>query len=1028
MQPCEKVNILLVDDSQHNLLALEAILEGLGQNLVLASSGEEALKCLLKQDFAAILLDVQMPILDGFETAALIRERQKSKHTPIIFLTAFSNSDSLISKGYALGAVDYLLKPIVPEILRAKVAVFIDLYKKTQQLKRQAKDLALTNKQLKHEISQRKRIEDERANLVNILETTSDFVGTANINGEVLYLNRAARIILGVSENEEISALKIPGVHPTWATKIILNGIIANPLGNRVWIGETEFLTAQGCEIPVSQLIMSHKSPNGTVDYISTIARDISDRKAVEEALSESEECFRRAFYDAAIGMALLSTDGRWLQVNRSLCEIVGYSEQELLTTTFQAITHPDDLDKDLEYVRQMLTGEIRSYEMEKRYLHKQGHVVWILLSGSLVRDVEGNPLYFIGQIQDISDRKRGEEARSQLASIVESSDDAIIGKTLDGVIVSWNSGAQKIYGYSAQEVKGQHISILLPPERFDEMEEILEKLKRGERINSYETVRVRKDGKQIDVALTVSPIHDANGKVTGISAISRDISDRRLIERMKDEFVGVVSHELRTPLTSIRGALGLLAGGLLKSRPENATRMLEIALSNTDRLVRLINDILDIERIESGRVPLEKQLCNIANLMSEASDAIAPVADKAGVAISVSPISAQVWADPDRIIQTLTNLLSNAIKFSTQGSTVWLSATLQGEEILFEVKDRGRGIPENKLKTIFERFGQVDASDSRAKGGTGLGLAICRSIVEQHKGRIWAESCSGGGSSLYFTLPVVKEIQLAPVTELADIQPSLERAIATLILACDDEPAVCTRLKTSLEQRNYHVLMSNSGREAVELATQEQPTAILLNLLVPGMNGWETAAILKERPDTKDIPIILFSDLSLENKANSPHADVRGWVANSLDENTLFHALEQSVQQREKLATVLVVEDDIDLGRVIAAMFERRGIKTFHATTGREAIELSQRITPDLLVLDLVLSESDGFSLVDCLRQHDRLSQIPLVVYSAKDVDNAERERLRLGQTEFLTKGRISPDEFEQRVISLLNRIIPHS
>jgi len=224
----------------------------------------------------------------------------------------------------------------------------------------------------------------------------------------------------------------------------------------------------------------------------------------------------------------------------------------------------------------------------------------------------------------------------------------------------------------------------------------------------------------------------------------------------MKDEFISTVSHELRTPLTSLRAALGLVTGGALRSRPEKLHQMLEIALGNTDRLVRLVNDILDLERISSGKSELQLTLCSAEDLLQRAAGLQQAAAAKAEIRISTSARNVLVWADPDRILQTLTNLISNAIKFSPAGSQVDLTARpLDENEALIEIRDQGRGIPSDKLESIFERFQQVDASDSRAMGGTGLGLAICRSIVTQHGGRIWASSQPGAGTTFHFTLPV---------------------------------------------------------------------------------------------------------------------------------------------------------------------------------------------------------------------------------------------------------------------------------
>ena len=235
-----------------------------------------------------------------------------------------------------------------------------------------------------------------------------------------------------------------------------------------------------------------------------------------------------------------------------------------------------------------------------------------------------------------------------------------------------------------------------------------------------------------------------------------------------------MISHELRTPLTSIRGALGILSSGIYANRPEKAQHMLEIALNNSDRLVRLINDILDLERLQSGKVELVMQSCQIADLMQQAIDSVQAIADQSAITLSLTPLSATIWAAPDTIVQTLTNLLSNAIKFSFPGSTVWLKAEVTGvgewergsvEDggdrtpsplfLLLSVTDQGRGIPADKLDIIFEQFQQVDVSDSRKKGGTGLGLAICKNIVQQHGGKIWVESRMGHGSTFYVSLPI---------------------------------------------------------------------------------------------------------------------------------------------------------------------------------------------------------------------------------------------------------------------------------
>ena len=247
-----------------------------------------------------------------------------------------------------------------------------------------------------------------------------------------------------------------------------------------------------------------------------------------------------------------------------------------------------------------------------------------------------------------------------------------------------------------------------------------------------------------------------SDGEPDGVAVSFADVTDRITIEKMKDEFVSIVSHELKTPLTSIRGALGLVASGKLGECPAEAQRMIDVALSNTERLVRLVRDILDIERMSAEQEDLTLQVTDARSLISQAVELMTPAADAASVTLMSNTAPTPLWVDPDRVLQLMSNLLSNAIKFSEPGDQVRISTLVDGDELLVQVADRGRGIPAVMLDSIFGRFQQVDASDSRAKGGTGLGLAICRTIADLHGGKIWAESELGAGSTFSFTLPML--------------------------------------------------------------------------------------------------------------------------------------------------------------------------------------------------------------------------------------------------------------------------------
>lgn len=687
------------------------------------------------------------------------------------------------------------------------------------------------------------------------------------------------------------------------------------------------------------------------------LQREIAKRAEVETALRENS--YLNSLINAMPDIVCFKDgEGRWQEANQAILEVF-----DLEKIDYRGLKDSQLGELSSFYREALQACEVSDREAWEKGELSRGEEVILRSNGTVkIYDVIKVPVFhpdgrrksivILGR--DITEHKQTRDELVRLASIVESSDDGIVGKTLAGTIQSWNAGAEKIYGYCAAEIKGQSIEILAIPERPKEMPQILENIRSGASIDHYETVHLRKDGQQIDVSLTISPIKDATGAVTGVSTIARDISDskrvekafeqlrhqtemilfsagegicglnkhgkvtfvnpaavrmagceskqlidrplyeslhrsqeqsskaieqlspatdlnsgselvphcaapqagkllpqrvssqilatledgearrvtdeifwrrdgssfpveyvvapmreqgeiigavvtfkditeRLAVERMKDEFISVVSHELRTPMTSIHGALGLLNSGLLDVYPQKAKRMLEIAVTNTDRLVRLINDILDLERMESSYSTAIKQTCNVAELMLQAADEMQGMAQEAGVTLSVWPVGAQLQAVPDRLIQALTNLLSNAIKFSPSGATVWLSGELihnsdlaekaglksvsspsllspesavahphlpvpRSSYILIAVKDQGRGIPADKLEMVFERFQQVDASDSRQKGGTGLGLAICRSIVQQHGGRMWVESVLGEGSTFFLSLPVLRE------------------------------------------------------------------------------------------------------------------------------------------------------------------------------------------------------------------------------------------------------------------------------
>jgi PAS domain S-box-containing protein len=452
-----------------------------------------------------------------------------------------------------------------------------------------------------------------------------------------------------------------------------------------------------------------------------------------------------------------------------------------------------------------------------------------------------------------------------QSALILNSATDGILGVDLDNRLTFMNPAAVRILGMTLSDIgkKSVHEAIhhSYPdgtpwPEaacvRTDAM-------RRGESFSVAEETFWRADGTSFPVEFSSTSMFDEHGAQIGAVVMFRDVTERRAVERLKSEFVSTVSHELRTPLTSIRGALGLLSSGMLGTIAEKGQRMLAIAVSNTDRLVRLINDILDLERIESGKIELQRGPVSANAVMVQAMDGVQSMADDARVRLVIVPATGALWGDSDRIIQTLTNLLGNAIKFSPPDTSVTLSGDARGEYFTFCVADQGRGVPENKLETIFERFSQVDASDSRDKGGSGLGLAICQSIINAHGGRIWAEKNEPAGSRFQFTIPLATPMVVAVAPTATTLQ---DRSRAILVV--EDDLDLAGVMAAALQSRGFQTLHAATGNDAIRMCWQQEPSLIVLDLLLPDIDGFAVVNALRDSASLGRTPLLVYSALDV--------------------------------------------------------------------------------------------------------------------------------------------------------------------
>lgn len=692
------VKILVVDDHSENILALDGMLSRPGIEILTARSGADALRLVLKHDFAVILLDVLMPTMDGFETASLIRTREASKHTPIIFLTAASADVEMVYRGYAVGAVDYLIKPLNSDIVQAKVAVFVDLARKTRRIRRQEEAL------------------------------------------------RAA------------------------------------------------------------------------------------ERERGEAALKESDALYEASFNAAAVGIAHMAVEairlegtgvgsgagvgGRWLRVNPRFCQIVGYTRQEVLGLAFRDLTHPDDLADEVAGFKRLLLGELDTYHGEKRYLHKDGHTVWVDLTVSLLRDGARRPKHFINVVEDITERRRADERQRLLAgasqillrsldrratiedvahlAVTSLCDWCLIGTMSLGDDPSYEISIAHVdpaLGSVAKEFRQRLLAVpslkqLLSKDTAETVPDLSTLAANSWNLDYDSWELLQRLGCSAAIVVPLAMREQVVGQIVLVSAdparrfglrdleTAQDLAQRvalgvenaRLYHqaqeaiRARDEFLSIASHELRTPLTPLQihfqRLLRKRADGAMGD-PANLRRVLERCERQVRRMEALIDNLLDVSRISSGRLSLQTETVDMAEVARDVAGRFAEELAAAGCQLTMR-MEATVVGEWDRLRleQVVTNILGNAIKYGAgKPIEITVEETDQGGRL--RVQDYGIGIEGDDIARIFRRFQR--AVSSRSYGGLGLGLYITRQIVDAHCGTIRVDSKPGVGSVFVVELPRVQ-------------------------------------------------------------------------------------------------------------------------------------------------------------------------------------------------------------------------------------------------------------------------------
>jgi PAS domain S-box-containing protein len=626
----------------------------------------------------------------------------------------------------------------------------------------------------------------------------------------------------------------------------------------------------------------------GLIAYLFTCSIIIGLGEATRRARRQVEfrgETLRVTL--GSMGDAVITTDpeARITSLNAVAVSLTGWTQDaaagQALESVFKIINEQTRQPAANPAMRALREGVIAGLANHTLLIRKDGRELPIDDSAAPIRDRDNRILGCVLIFRDITERqlleqeleKRHQAARV-LASIVESSQDAIISKSLDGIIHSWNAAAERLFGYRAEETIGKHITLIIPPNRLGEEEQIISRIRQGERVNHFDTVRLRKNGDTVDISLTISPVFDEAGRVIGASKIAREITDRKESEeriyglmaelkesdRRKDEFLAMLSHELRGPLAPIANMLEIMnrAPGdqeLVKQACETMERQL-------GQLVRLVDDLMDVSRITKDKIELRKERTELGVVIHQAVEVCTPLAERAQheVKVTIPPEPIYVDGDPVRLVQIFSNLLSNACKYTKPGGIVSVTLERHGSDAVITVADTGVGISSDKLQSIFDTFAQVDRSLGFSQGGLGIGLTLVKRLVEMHDGVVKATSEGAGhGSQFRVHLPILLK---TAVRSQPAIKPQTSMR-PRRVLVVDDNVDAAISLVRLLRLAGHETSVAHDGLEAIRAAEQYGPDIILLDIGLPNIDGHTACRRIREHPWGKKIIIIALTGWS---------------------------------------------------------------------------------------------------------------------------------------------------------------------
>lgn len=812
---------------------------------------------------------------------------------------------------------------------------------------------------------------------------------------------------------------------------------ISDPLLEAIETGQTfvnQRFYLQDPEVNGESLPIRHSAsvvtdPEGQVIGGVTIFADISRQVALERALEQQRRYLRDVLRSIPDGVATLNTELRIESWNDAAAQITGLAASAVLGQPCREVLGPS--------VTKAVTALLQEPEQRLPVEHKtrlelpNGERLPIGFNVGEIRSPEEELQGAVVIFRDIRERlaRRHElyQQRHYLNEVLQFAPYGIFTLNQDLEIRTFNRAAEKLTGFAASYAVGKLYTAIFDVD--DDLDAPLAQMMRGQQ--EALDVRLRMNdagGKRVPIQCSAAPLTDADNQVTGAIVAFRDISDIVAAERTKNEFISMVSHELRTPLTSIKGFVTALLDGRAGELNDKQRRFLSISREQSNLLLALINDLLDLTRAESGRMEMNINRISVADILQDVANAVRPMIESKTLEfqLEIDEALPPLWADAKRITQVLQNLLSNAVKFTPTGGKIRLDAVQMEEEIVFSVTDSGIGISLEEQEQIFEPFYQVENIEIRRTSGTGLGLAIVKRIVTAHGGHVELESQPGVGSTFRVHLPTTRArrtqvlerpAQTGPEPQAQGLPPRegdgaseptsvpLPERERPLILVVDDDVATNTFIRFLLEEEGYEILSTTDGTEALSLAATHRPDVITLDLLMPEVNGYQVLRKLKENPLTAEIPVCITS--IIEEKAQGYRLGAIDYITKPFDSEHLLEAIHRILAPASHgdKTRILVAEDDLGIMELVEMALPAEQFEVFTATDGITALEILRRDRPDLVLLDIMIPRLDGYDFIRQAKADPHTHDIPILVLSVRSLEEDINYALRLGAERYLVK-----------------------